>query len=296
MGSKRLLFIFNPRSGKGQIKYHLLEIVDTFTKAGYVVTIYPTQRPEDALNLVPKVAGEYDLIVCSGGDGTLDEVITGMMHAENRVPVGYIPAGSTNDFAHSLQIPDNMLLAAHVAVNGRKFPCDVGAFNDNHFVYIAAFGLFTDVSYMTDQKLKNIFGHVAYIMEGAKRLVDVPSYHMKIEIDGQAFEDDYVYGMVTNSTSVGGMSGMTGSNVKLDDGEFEVTLIKMPKNAIQLNEIITSLMLPKLHESQYVYSCKARSVKLHSENPVPWTLDGEFGGNHKEVAIRNMFHRITLMV
>ena len=161
MDKKKLLFIFNPKSGKGQIRNQLLAIVDTFVKSGYEVTIYPTQAKADAVRKVAEAADEYDLVVCSGGDGTLDEVVTGMMQCDGIVPIGYIPAGSTNDFAQSLKIPKNMLQAADVAVNGQAFPCDVGVFNEDYFVYIAAFGLFTDVSYMTNQKLKNIFGHVA---------------------------------------------------------------------------------------------------------------------------------------
>ena len=157
MDKKKLLFIFNPHSGKGQIRMQLVSIVDTFVKNGYEVTIYPTQEKKDAIRKVEEQSEEYDLVVCSGGDGTLDEVVTGMMRCDGIVPIGYIPAGSTNDFAQSLKIPKNMLRAAEIAVSGRQFPCDVGVFNEDNFVYIAAFGLFTDVSYMTNQKLKNIF-------------------------------------------------------------------------------------------------------------------------------------------
>ncbi len=296
MDKKRLVFIFNPRSGKGQIRNQLLTIVDTFVKAGYEVTIYPTQKPEDALHKIPEVADEYDMIVCSGGDGTLDEVVTGMMNCDAIVPVGYIPAGSTNDFAHSLGIPRNMLKAAETAVNGTPFPCDVGEFNKDYFVYIAAFGLFTDVSYMTNQKLKNIFGHVAYILESAKRLYDIPSYYLEVEVNGEIIKDEFVYGMVTNSTSVGGMKNMTGKNVKLDDGEFEVTLIRMPQNPMQLNEILANLMMPKPIETPYIYTYKTDQIKMHCEDYVPWTLDGEFGGEHKEVEIINHCRRITFMI
>ena len=176
MDGKKLYFLFNPTSGKGRIREHLLEIVDIFTKAGYEVTVHPTQAQGDAQRLTEELADEYDLIVCSGGDGTLDEVVTGLIRRDSLTPVGYIPAGSTNDFAQSLQIPSNMVKAAETVVNGRAFPCDVGAFNDDTFIYVAAFGLFTDVSYQTNQRLKNIFGHAAYVMEGAKRLYDIPSY------------------------------------------------------------------------------------------------------------------------
>ena len=183
----------------------------------------------DAIKKVRKNAEKYDLVVCSGGDGTLDEVVTGMEQSEVNVPIGYIPAGSTNDFANSLGIPKNMEEAARVAVNGTPFPCDVGGFNGDTFVYVAAFGLFTEVSYQTSQQMKNILGHAAYILEGAKHLMDITSYRMKVSHDGEIIEDEFIYGMVTNSLSVGGFKGISGPDVLLDDRPFEVTLIKNPK-------------------------------------------------------------------
>ena len=176
---KKLLFVFNPRSGKAQIKNQLLDIVDTMVKADYEVTIYPTQCAGDAKEKVEAYAENYDLVVCSGGDGTLDEVVTGMMHRKTKVPLGYIPAGSTNDFASSLGIPKDMEKAAEAAVTGKPFPCDVGLFNGDYFVYVAAFGLFTEVSYKTSQEWKNVLGHAAYILEGAKCLHDIPSFMMQ---------------------------------------------------------------------------------------------------------------------
>ena len=215
---KKLLFIFNPYSGKAQIKNKLLQIVDIMVKAGYEVTIYPTQARADALNLVQKRAKKYDLVVCSGGDGTLDEAVSGMMLSEKKVPLGYIPAGSTNDFANSLKIPKDMVKAAKAAVSGKKFACDVGKFNDSFFIYVAAFGIFTAVSYKTSQEWKNILGHAAYILEGAKSLHEITSYHMRVEYEDQVIEDEFIYGMITNSNSVGGFKNMTGKNVLLDDG------------------------------------------------------------------------------
>lgn len=207
---KKLLFVINGHSGKGQIKNRLLEIIDVMVQEGYQVTVHTTQAREDATNVVREQAKDYDLIVCSGGDGTLDETVTGLMQSGEKVPIGYIPAGSTNDFANSLKIPKNMLHAGKTAVTGRRFPCDVGEFNGDFFIYVAAFGIFTDVSYATSQELKNVLGHVAYILEGAKRLHTIKSYHMRVEYDGQETEGDFLLGMITNSTSVGGFKGMTG--------------------------------------------------------------------------------------
>lgn len=291
--SQKLLFVVNPHSGKGLIKNHLLDILDHMVKAGFEVTIYTTQCQEDATRKVMQSAAEYDRIVCSGGDGTLDEVMTGLMKSGANVPIGYIPAGSTNDFANSLGIPKGMLEAAELAVGEKPFACDIGEFNHDTFVYVAAFGLFTEVSYRTSQQLKNIFGHVAYIMEGMKSLHDITSYNMQVEYDGQVFQDEFLFGMVTNSVSVGGFKGMTGSDVLLDDGLFEVTLIKVPRNPIELSEILTCLT-NLIDDSDLIYSFKASEVRIVSKQPVAWTLDGEFGGEHTETVIRNRKQSVSI--
>ena len=291
--SQKLLFIINPHSGKGQIKNNLVDIVDIMVKAGYDVTIYTTQARADATRKVMEEAANFDRIVCSGGDGTLDEVVIGLIKSDTNTPIGYIPAGSTNDFANSLGIPKEMVKAAEVAVGKNPFPCDIGDFNSDTFVYVAAFGLFTEVSYKTSQQLKNIFGHVAHIMEGAKHLHDILSYNMQVEYEGHVFQDEFIYGMVTNSVSVGGFKGMTGTDVNLDDGVFEVTLIKKPHNPIELNEILACLT-NMIDDSDLIYSFKTNEVKITAREQIAWTLDGEFGGEHKEVIIRNLNKRVTI--
>ena len=295
MDKKKLLFIFNPKSGKGQIRNQLLAIVDTFVKSGYEVTIYPTQAKADAVRKVAEAADEYDLVVCSGGDGTLDEVVTGMMKREDRDPIGYIPAGTTNDFANSLHIPKDVLKAADNAVNGSEFCCDVGKFNDDIFVYIAAFGLFTDVSYETKQEMKNVLGHLAYVLEGATRIFDIPSYKLKVTHDGETIEDEFIYGMVTNSRSVGGFRNMIGKNVVFDDGEFEVTLIRTPKNPLALQEIIGALLSSQIN-TKHIYSFKTGEIHFESVEEIPWTLDGEFGGEHDSVCIKNAKQALKIVV
>ena len=292
---KKLLFVVNGHSGKGQIKNKLLDIIDIMIKEGYHVQVHTTQEREDATKVVREQAKYYDLVVCSGGDGTLDEAVTGMMQSEVRTPLGYIPAGSTNDFANSLEIPKDMIQAAKTAVLGVPFSCDVGEFNGDYFIYVAAFGIFTDVSYATSQELKNALGHVAYILEGAKRLHTIKSNHMRVEYDGNEIEGDFLLGMITNSTSVGGFKNMTGKDVKLDDGMFEVTLIHKPKNIIELNTIIASLTNLK-DETDLIDSFRADSVKFYSEEEIPWTLDGEFGGDHKEVQIKDHCKAVDIMI
>ena len=293
---KRLLFIYNPHAGKELLKPRVSDIVDIFVKSGYEVVIYPTQSYRDAYRKVQECESEeYDLVVCSGGDGTIDEVVTGMMHRSARTPVGYIPTGTTNDFANSLHIPKGLLKAADNAVNGELFPCDVGKFNDDIFVYVAAFGIFTDVSYETKQEVKNILGHLAYVLEGTKRLFNVPSYGIKVEHDGEVIEDEFIFGMVTNSRSVGGFRSMIGKQVVFDDGLFEVTLIRKPANPIALQEIIAALLIEQV-DTKHMYTFKTGHITFESLEEIPWTLDGEFGGEHDEVVIDNLNKQLEIMV
>ena len=292
---KKMLFIYNPNSGMGLLKPKLSDVLDIFVKGGYEVTVYPTQKYHDAVRKMGEYEEQYDLVACSGGDGTLDEEVTGMMKREDKVPIGYIPAGTTNDFASSLHISKNMLEAADTVVNGVPYACDVGEFNEDYFVYIAAFGLFTDVSYETKQSMKNVLGHLAYILEGTKRIFNIPSYRIKVTHDGETIEDEFIYGMVTNSRSVGGFKGITGKNVVFDDGKFEVTLFKTPRNPMELNEILGALALRKINPKR-MYSFKTNEVHFETEEEIPWTLDGEFGGVHEEVVVKDCQKALEIMV
>ena len=301
---KKALFILNPHSGKGQIRNHLLEIVDILVKDGYEVTVYPTQEQGDASRAMRERKKSYELIVCSGGDGTLDEIVTGMMQSGFKTTIGYIPAGSTNDFANSLRIPSTVKKAAETVVNGTVFSCDVGRFNDDVFVYIAAFGLFTEVSYGTRQEMKNMLGHMAYLLEGVKHLQNIKSYHLKVTSVSEngettVIEDNFVYGMVTNSYSVGGFKSIAGNvfkgKIALDDGLFEVTLIRTPKNPMELNSILAALAIQNI-DTQYMYSFKSGRLVIESEEEIAWTLDGEFGGTHTEVTLTNEKRAMDIMV
>ena len=288
-----MLFVFNPKAGKGKIKTHLLDIVDIFSSHDYEIIIRSTQAPRDAYEKAKEYANSVDMIVCSGGDGTLDEVVTGIMEAESSVPIGYIPAGSTNDFANSLFMPKNMTKVAEMIMEEELYHCDIGRFNQKTFAYVAAFGLFTDVSYETDQDLKNVLGHVAYVLEGVKRLFDIKSYHMKVTSDEVQAEDDFIVGMITNSRSVGGFKNLTGKNVDMNDGLFEVTLIAHPKNPLQLQEIITALVMAE-DNTDLIYSFKTKKLTIESDEEVPWTLDGEFGGDNSYVDIENRHKALNL--
>lgn len=284
--AKKLYFIYNPHSGRGQIRTKLFDILQVFSDAGYELTVHPTKAPKDASVQIEKLSDTYDLVVCSGGDGTMDEVVHGMMQREHKIPIGYIPSGTVNDFARSLKIPRDMVRAARIAVGGKDFPCDMGTFNGEHFVYIAAFGIFTDVAYSTSQDMKNVLGHMAYLLEGMKRLTNIPSYHMRLESEECRTEGDYIFGMVTNSRSVGGFKSIIGRKVQFDDGVFEVTFIRRPQTPAELQETLAAILLKEI-DSKYMDSFRTSSLIVESESMVPWTLDGEFGGEWQSAVIQN---------
>lgn len=296
---KRALFIVNPKSGKANIRTTLLGVTDVLTKSDYLTTVYITQKAKDATEIVQKMGMEYDLLVCAGGDGTLDEIVEGVMRLDRQIPIGYIPSGSTNDFAKSLGIPFDNIEAAMAIANGTPFLCDAGLFNESYFTYVAAFGAFTEVSYSTPQQTKNVLGHLAYILEGAKSLPFIQSYPICVKYKNtetgqvEVLEDDIILGMVTNSIMVGGMKRYKEEQVAFDDGLFEVILIRNPKNMIELNSILGALLLNDLN-SEYIHYFKTESLKFSSNEEINWTLDGEFGGSLKEAEITNIKQGFTI--
>lgn len=292
--NRKMLLIINPKSGKGQIKNRLLDILNIFIQAGYQMQVHITQQPGEAAQVVAQAGEEMDLVVCSGGDGTLNETVSGMMGLEKRPQLGYIPAGSTNDFAASLKIPKQMAAAAQAAANGEPYLIDIGSFCDErYFVYVAGFGAFTEVSYLTSQDKKNLLGHQAYVLEGVKSLASIKAYSMKVECKACTCEGDFIFGMVTNTISVGGFKGLVNQDVSLCDGLFEVLLIRMPKTPLELSGIVSSLLL-KDEKSEFVYKFKTSSLTVQCNEPVDWVLDGEFGGSHTEVYLENLYRRIEI--
>jgi len=292
---KKLLFIFNPRSGKGQIKNKLMQIIDIFIKAGYEVEVHVTQCTLDAKEVVLKKGNQVDVIACSGGDGTLNEIVSGMMGLSKKPLLGYIPTGTTNDFAASLKISKDLVTAAKKLTEGTPFSCDIGQFNDKYFAYVAAFGLFTELPYVTAQEVKNILGYQAYILEGMKRLPNIKPYHMRVEANGEQIEEDFVYGMVSNTTRVAGLKGLCDKDAKMDDGIFEVMLVKMPKNPLEVGDIASGILF-KDAKSEYIYRIKADSLRIISSIPVDWVLDGEFGGSNTEIVINNIQQAISILI
>lgn len=294
---EKLLWIVNPHSGSGEIREDMLDCIDIFCKAGFETTVYITQGPQDASRIAREQAQRYDRIVCYGGDGTLDEVVNGLMACESPPPLGYIPGGTTNDVAASLGIPKYAEDAARIAAGGRRFQMDVGRFNDRYFTYIAAFGAFTKVSYSTPQPYKSLFGHAAYVLEGIRALPSIKAYPVRVYSPDAQIDTagEFIYGMVTNTTSVGGIVGVSASDVEMDDGLFEVLLVRQPENPMQLQGIV-SMLLAQDMRSALLLHFKARQVFFSAQDTMPWTLDGEFGGAPEQVEIENCKQALTLLI
>lgn len=291
---KKLLFVFNPLAGKGVIKNELFDIVDIFTKKDYDVTVYPTQFAGDGARKLREDAAEYDMVVASGGDGTLSEAVSALLTLDKRVPLGYIPAGSTNDVAASLGLPLKAVECAKAISEGVFFDYDIGLFNgDTNFVYVAAFGAFTEVSYETPQESKNRFGHAAYLVEAMRRINEIRGYDLTIEHDGETIEGNFALGLISNAQSIAGMKNFIQDGVCYDDGLFEVLLIKTPANAIELSSILAEAAVNKLTGPSFV-TFKTSNLKIASKQPLAWALDGESGGVHEEVEIVNLKQAIRL--
>lgn len=292
---KKMLFIVNPKAGRTTLKNCLIDVIDIFCKKDYEVRIYLTQGVGDAARVVKEEGENYDVIVCAGGDGTLGNTVTGFMECGLNRPLGYIPCGSTNDYARSLEIPKEAIEAAEQLVAAASFSVDVGELNKNYFVYVAAFGIFSDTSYATPQNMKNILGHAAYVLQGMKSLVNVPTYNLKIEFNNQTYTGEFMFGMISNSVSVGGYKSLTSHGVEFDDGLFEGVLIRKIQNFADLQRIINSLLLGNTNETNMV-AFRTNRVVIESEEPIAWTLDGEYGGEYTRSEISVHRRAIALLV
>ena len=291
---RKLLFLVNPNAGQRRVNKSLTDIIGIFNEGGYEVTVFLTNGPGSGTGIVEERAADYDLVVCAGGDGTLNETITGVLRAGASCPVGYIPCGSTNDFASTLKLSTDVVQAAKDIMMGAPVEYDVGRWGDRYFVYIASFGAFTRVSYSTPQNLKNALGHLAYVLSGIQELPQIRNIPMALELDGQVLDGEYLFGAVSNSTSVGGVFTLDASQVDLRDGKFEVILVRMPRDMAELTQCATALQ-------NHTYDCAAitfRSVsrlKVHQDPALLWTLDGERAEGGDVVEIENLHRAIRLV-
>lgn len=293
---KNLLLIVNPCSGKAKMGSALLGVVKIFSEADYEVTVYPTKERADATRKVETVkTGQYDLIVVCGGDGTLNEVITGLMHSGENIPIGYIPAGTLNEWSTGLGISRTIRTAAKDIVTGTEIALDIGRFGDNYFTYTASFGAFTSASYSANQDVKNVLGQAAYFFEGIKSLGAIKPIHLKFECEGKTIEDDFLFGAVSNSISVGGIVKFDQSVVKLNDGLFEVLLIKNPTNILKLQSVVDGILKHELDRDgmEFFHTDK---ITVTGGEGLDWTLDGEHGESQQIQEIENIHNAVRFIV
>ncbi len=292
---KRMLFVMNPCAGTKKANRYLTDIVSIFNRADYDVNVYITQDRLDAQRIVRQRAPQMDLVVCCGGDGTFNETLSGLILSGARIPVGYIPAGSTNDFAGSLKLPGNVLEAARAIAGGQPVTYDVGLFGQRYFSYVASFGAFTKASYSTPQNIKNALGHTAYILEGIQELSQLKPVHIRMELDDtQTIEDEFLFGAICNSTSVGGILTLDPKQVDMRDGKFEILLVRAPRDLMEISECVQAVRKQQ-------YNCKmitfqsARKIQVFADENMPWTLDGEKESGHSQVLVENIHHAYALM-
>lgn len=295
--SKTLMLLVNPNAGKGGYKAVLADILAVFASNDIIPTVYFSKRVGHSAQLIMEHAASYDMVACLGGDGTLSEVVSGMMLLEDKRPIGYFPMGTANDVSRTLGL--NGKSAADIArriCQGSSIRYDVGQFGpDKFFTYIAAFGAFTDVSYVTPQDKKQSLGHLAYMLEAVKRLPKLTHYKAIIEYDDGIISDDFIFGAVTNSTSVAGLVRLSDDKVQLSDGMFEVLLVKTPQDIKALNDIVTAVLSNNFDQQNVVF-LKSREVRIMFEKPAAWTRDGEDGGVHQDVFITNHREGVEIIV
>ena len=290
-----LLFIVNPRAGRTRSTAPLFDAVAHFCASGYLVDLRLTQAREDATRLARELGGKFDAVGCCGGDGTLNETVTGLMDLPSPPPLGYIPAGSTNDFAASLHLPDQPLEAARVITASGGLPLDVGSFNGRPFIYVASFGAFTRASYSAPQNGKNDLGHLAYILEGVKDLSTLRPYRASVATEEECFDGEFLFGAVTNATSVGGLVKLKEDQVCLDDGLFELLLIPNPKSIADLQGLARSLLLQDFTGGGVIFR-HVHTLTVQTPEDLPWALDGEFDPGGAQVEIHNLHRRLTFLI
>lgn len=293
---KKLLLIMNPNAGTKRANKYLTDILFIFAEYGYDTRVCLTKGRGDGYAIAKKYAGNSDLVVCIGGDGTFNETVGGLVESGADTPIGYIPSGSTNDFGNGLGLSKRILQAAEDIMTGTMRKIDIGKFNDRYFSYTASFGVFTKVSYTTSQSIKNALGHLAYLLEGIKELSSIRSEHVRFEVNGNIIEDDYIFGAICNSTSLGGVLTLSTDVVDLNDGLFEILLIKMPRNIIDLNAIIFALNNKDYSSTDMIYFCSASKAMIETSRTVSWTLDGEYMEGSNVITMDNIHDAITLVV
>lgn len=292
---KKALLIINPTAGKMKSKAGVFDIIQLFREEDYICTVFTTAKKGDATAITLQYANDYDLVVCCGGDGTLNEIITGLMQCGSRTPIGYIPAGTTNDMAATLELPKGIKKSTQTVLTGEPVAHDIGLFNNQlYFSYVASFGAFTKVAYATPQWMKNRFGRFAYFIDGIKSVGDIHPYRLKVTTDSLELEDDFVFGSITNSVSVAGLFHLDRRDVCLNDGKFEVTLVKNPHNPIELRNTLYGLAHQK-YDARYVVFFHTNEISFSFAKDAAWTVDGEFAGSARKIHIENLHDAVRIV-
>ena len=284
---KKMLFIMNLYAGKRRANKYLADILEMFNRADYLVTVHMTAGPGDATGVVQALAPGMDIVVCCGGDGTFNETVAGLLKANVDIPVGYIPAGSTNDFAASLHLPTEPLEAAQEIVEGVPVSYDAGSFCGRFFSYVASFGAFTRTSYTTPQSIKNALGHTAYVLSGISELSQIRPEHIRMEINGEVVEDDFLFGAICNSTSVGGILTLDPKQVDMADGKLEVLLVRSPQSLLELTECIAAVQSQQYNNCEMITFRSGSKIEITADPEMPWTLDGEREDGHEHITVVN---------
>lgn len=291
---QKMLFVMNPYAGTRQGVRYLADVIAIFNRADYEVLTYMTSGQGDAMRIVTEKASDVDLVVCAGGDGTFNEAVSGILTSGLDVPLGYIPCGSTNDFAASLGLPTNILKAAQEIVDGKPVRYDMGLFGGRYFSYVASFGAFTRASYATPQNVKNALGHVAYILGGISELSQIRKEKVRIELKDRVIEDEFLFGAISNSTSMGGILTLDPKQVDMRDGKFELLLVRAPKNLAEIGECLQALQTQKYNCAMMTF-LSTDTLTVYANPGMPWTLDGEREEGHDRVEIRNLQQVLQLM-
>ncbi len=292
---KKLLFIVNPRSGKNKPRGPLYDAVAEFCRGGYLVSVHETAGTGDATRCVLEHGGDYDLVVCCGGDGTLNETVNGLMQLPEMPPLGYIPAGSTNDFATSLGLPGDIRQAAAAIMKGKPRQLDLGRFNQRYFSYVASFGAFTQASYATPQSAKNVLGHLAYLLAGIKDISSLRPHPVELLADGELISGKFLFGAISNSTSIGGLLRLPDRQVQMDDGKLELLLVRCPDNLIELQELVGSLLMQDFNSRWLSLHHVSRAV-VYPQEEMEWSLDGEREPGAAMITVENLPGRLKIIV
>lgn len=296
---KKLLFIMNPKAGLMQTGKYLTDIIELFSCNNYLTSVVMTEKASDGKNFVQKYGSGMDLIVCAGGDGTFNEIVDGIISSEFNIPIGYIPSGSTNDFGSSVGLPKGIMDAANMIMDGKERKLDIGMFNYRYFCYVASFGAFTSTSYSVPQNLKNIMGHLAYILKGIGDIINIKPVHGKfIKDEGtpyeRIFEDDYIFGAICNSKSLAGILKLDNLDIDMNDGMMELILIRSPKNIIELNNIVIALLNGSF-DATNIELVSAQTVSVEIEKGTNWTIDGEYEKGAEKINIKTLRSAIRLI-